>query len=96
MGGVTGEAFVPELRAVLETIGVEEKEPDISTTKLDVKTAESCCSRGADDLLNTELEILEFGGFKGDCEKLMHNGGMNTGNGITEKDDEDFLGTHVE
>jgi len=46
--------------------------------------------------LDAELKVLGLRGFKGDGEKLVDNGGVDSGNGVAKKYNEHLLRAHIE
>jgi len=80
----------------LEAGWIQKEEANIAAAELDVHTRHCLASFGPEDLLNTELEIMCLGCLKGDYEELVDDGGVDSGNGVTEKYDKYFLGAHVE
>ena len=88
------ETLIPEFHAILVAVGVQEKEANVSTAKLDVEPGHGRLV--PQNLLDAELEILGLWCLKRNGEELVDNGGMDTRNGVTEKDDENFLGAHIQ
>jgi len=94
--GVEREALMPEEGAVCKPAGIEEKKSDIAASELDVEAGHLGATILPKNLLNTEFKIHKIGGFKGDREKLVHNRGMDSGNGVTEKYNQHLLRGHIQ
>jgi hypothetical protein len=88
------ETLIPEFDAILIAVGIQEKEADVSTAKLDIESGHGRLV--PKNLLDAELEILGLWCLKRDREELVDDGGMDTRNRVTEKDDENFLRAHIE
>jgi len=80
----------------LEAGWIQKEEANIAAAELDIHTGHCLASLCPENLLDTELEILGLGCLKRDYKKLVNDGGVDSGNGVTEENDKYLLGTHVE
>lgn len=73
------ETFVPELCAILKAGRIEKKEADITSAELDIEATHLSDGLFSDDFLHAMLEMGWFWCLKGDDEKFMDNGCVDSG-----------------